>query len=289
MVQEGFQKAKELVEVVVEEWQQQPTRERKVYKRGIAGKPMLAIAAVVKEKCAVWQCVGQSNKSVLQKDRMANMQASKGLRRKAGVLVECALDRLETRLDTVLSASRQTALNLSPLVANLGVEAEEDVIFLLSPRSTVDGGVEVQVPTFSALFCSAARDVFCNLGPRLLLALRLEEHKQLVVFLLRPHTLDETGLEHLLPPLEALHMVASFNALCDGLPVRALVLVYSLAELLVLLGSPSLACNFGATGTQSSERVAEGAWGRSVGQTRAKSSSGGCHCRGCLDKARRQG
>ena len=92
-------------------------------------------------------------------------------------------------------------------------------------------------PALAALLRRAALDVRRHFRP--VGALRLEESQQ-IVLLFGPVPLLQPGLQHFLPSLQALHVVATRNPLRDVLPLPLAQLAHRAAKQLVLLGRPLL-------------------------------------------------
>ena len=76
-----------------------------------------------------------------------------------------------------------------------------------------------------------------DIGP-LLSPIALDKRQYELVLLLRPGPLHELRVEYFLPPMQALHVGAPIKALCDLLPILAIVSLNGPSELLVLLRRP---------------------------------------------------
>ena len=67
----------------------------------------------------------------------------------------------------VVRSAFQHHRNFSPFVALLSVRQEKDPLFFAGPDALFDSGVEVIVPSLTALLSDTARQVFCDLSPLL--------------------------------------------------------------------------------------------------------------------------
>ena len=70
-------------------------------------------------------------------------------------------------LDGVVGPAFQHFGDLSPLVGHLPVHHEQDPLFLFGPVHFLDFGIEVVVPSLSALLADALRQVLGDHGPLL--------------------------------------------------------------------------------------------------------------------------
>lgn len=85
------------------------------------------------------------------------------------------------------------------------------------------------VPSLAALLSDPPIEVACNGGPVLGTGF-FDEAGEQVVFLLGPSSLDELGVEYLLPSVKALRVGATGDALSDLLPVSNLVVLDSVLQ-----------------------------------------------------------
>ena len=92
-------------------------------------------------------------------------------------------------------------------------------------------------PPLATLLRRAALDVRRHFRP--VGALRLVESEQ-IVLLLGPVPLLQPGLQHFLPSLQALHVIAPRNPLRDVFPLPLAQLAHRAAQQLVLFGGPFL-------------------------------------------------
>ena len=94
---------------------------------------------------------------------------------------------------------------------------KNDFILLFSPATILNIRVQVVVPSFPALLANASIELGCDEGP-VLGPVLLNQHDYLLIFLLRPRSLNQVGVEDLLPPMEALDVRAIFKVLGNLLP-----------------------------------------------------------------------
>ena len=93
------------------------------------------------------------------------------------------------------------------------------------------------MPPFSALFTDAAREELGDTRPVFGLLLRDQlQHQQ--VLRRRPGPLHQVGVQHLLPPVETLHIGAPRQRLSHLFPVLAALLLDSLCEVHVFFLGP---------------------------------------------------
>ena len=120
---------------------------------------------------------------------------------------------------------------------------EKYQLLLKTPGVFLYLGVQVIVPALPALLTDPAWKVLCNRRP-LLRPLFLDKSQYKCILLNAPRTLYQVWVEHLLPPVEALHVSPTLEALSDLLPVPTSVLLHSYGQLLVLcLGPVALVCS----------------------------------------------
>ena len=112
-------------------------------------------------------------------------------------------------LDGIVGTSRKELGNLGPLVAETLVMGDDETVLLLTPGHLADGRVEMVVPTLAALLSDAAGEFGSDLTPTLG-SMSLDEAHNLFIFLLRPRTLEGTGL---LSSADAGNLVVSPHAL----------------------------------------------------------------------------
>ena len=67
----------------------------------------------------------------------------------------------------VVRSALQHHSNFSPFIALLSVRQEKDPLFFAGPDTLFYSGVEVIVPSLTALLADTARQVFCDLCPLL--------------------------------------------------------------------------------------------------------------------------
>jgi hypothetical protein len=118
--------------------------------------------------------------------------------------LEFSLDGgVEVILDVIVCSSRKVLGDLSPLVAELLVSSDDDLIFLLSPLASLDVGIEMVVPSLSALLADSAGELARDDAP-VLGSVFLNQNDDLGVFFLSPRSFDQFGVQNLLPSMETL-------------------------------------------------------------------------------------
>lgn len=85
------------------------------------------------------------------------------------------------------------------------------------------------VPALTALLADAAVEGRSDLGP-FLGALLLDEHQDHAVFVFGPGAFHQTGVQHLLPPVQALHVSAARQILSNLLPVLLVIASDSICQ-----------------------------------------------------------
>mmetsp|Transcript_30730 Transcript_30730/g.98142 ORF Transcript_30730/g.98142 Transcript_30730/m.98142 type:complete len:265 (-) Transcript_30730:105-899(-) len=145
--------------------------------------------------------------------------------------------RVPVVLDSVVSSPRKVLGNLSPTIAVLLVGGNKLPVLLLGPGVPPDVGVEVVVPSLTALLADTAGQLLRDERP-LLGAVLLDELDDLLILLLGPRALDKVGVEHLLPAVQALDVRAVREVLGDFLPVLAVEVLHGRAQDIVLLRCP---------------------------------------------------
>lgn len=138
-------------------------------------------------------------------------------------------------LDGVICTTFEVLGDLGPAVAVVLVLNEENPLFLLAPGGLLDLGIQVVVPPLAALLANAPGQVFRDERP-LLRPVLLDQPDHHAVLFFRPRALHQLWIQHLLPPVQALHIGAAWQHFCDLLPVAALVDLHSPLELGVLSG-----------------------------------------------------
>ena len=93
------------------------------------------------------------------------------------------------------------------------------------------------MPPFSALLADAPGEELSDAGPVFGLLLRHQLQYE-EVFSRGPGPLDQVGVEHLLPPVETLHIGAPRQRLSHFLPVLATLLLDSFCEVDIFILSP---------------------------------------------------
>lgn len=147
--------------------------------------------------------------------------------------------RVPPVLNGIVRSSGKTLGNFCPLVAQFVMSLDNGGIFLVRPFGLVDMRIQMIVPTFPTLLAETSRELACNERP-LLLSVNLDQSCDRSVFFWCPGTLDETGLEHLLPPMETLDVAATRKVRGNLFPILARVFRNGMAKLLVLFFGPFL-------------------------------------------------
>ena len=123
--------------------------------------------------------------------------------------------------------------DLGPLVAKIDVAVQNGPVLLDAPGLLADVGVEMVVPPLPALLPDPSREVGSDQRP-LLGPVLLHQLHDLGILVLGPGSLDQGGLEDLLPAVQALHLGTAWDLERDELPVLGPVLVHCPSEGLVL-------------------------------------------------------
>ena len=146
--------------------------------------------------------------------------------------------RVPVVLDGVVSATLEEIGDVSPLVRLISVQQVKDPLLLSRPGGVpLDHWVEMVVPSFTALLADSSREMVGDLSP-LLRTVEVDQVQQQSILDVSPWTFDESGVENLLPPMEALDISSSSESLGDLLPVLASIDFDCLCKLLVLALSP---------------------------------------------------
>jgi len=113
--------------------------------------------------------------------------------------------RVPVILDGIVCSARKQFCDFRPLVPELAMSMENNVILLLSPWSLVNLRVKVVVPPFPALLSNTALEGFGDKRP-LFGPVLVHEFHDLLVFLFCPLTFYEGGGEDFAPSRRALHL-----------------------------------------------------------------------------------
>lgn len=141
-------------------------------------------------------------------------------------------------LDCIVCTSFEDVSDVSPLVSLVSVKQVQDPFLLLGPVDVpLDHGVKMVMPSFPALLANTSWQMACYDSP-FLWAINVDEMEQQTIFNISPRSLDQSRVEDLLPPMKALHISPSRQALCYSLPVLALVLFHCFGKHVVFLFSP---------------------------------------------------
>lgn len=105
--------------------------------------------------------------------------------------------------DCVVCSTIQNFGDLGPLVTDLTMADEKDPLLVLGPGVLFNFGVQVVVPSLTALLADSSLEVGSDLGP-FLGALLLDKQKNFAIFFLCPGAFHKARVEHFLPPMEAL-------------------------------------------------------------------------------------
>ena len=110
-------------------------------------------------------------------------------------------------------------------------------IFLRCPFVLFDVGVQMVVPSFSALLSDSARKSLCNLTP-VLCSILCNIFREFLIFIKRPRSFNHRWIKNLLPTMQTLHVGAVLKKTGDSLPVFRAKLTYKIRELLVFFSIP---------------------------------------------------
>jgi len=97
--------------------------------------------------------------------------------------------------------------NFRPPVPVFGVRDDQLTILLNAPFFSLNLRIEMVVPALSALLTDSPRKLLRDFTPTLWPE-DADEFDNLRILLRRPRSLDELGVEHFLPPVQALHIRA---------------------------------------------------------------------------------
>lgn len=88
------------------------------------------------------------------------------------------------------------------------VEKQQPLLFL-APRTLLDEGVQMVVPSFSALLANSAGEVLSDTRP-FARAGFLDEADYKLILQLSPGSFDKLGIQHLLPSVKTLNICPVF-------------------------------------------------------------------------------
>mmetsp|Transcript_33230 Transcript_33230/g.98762 ORF Transcript_33230/g.98762 Transcript_33230/m.98762 type:complete len:262 (+) Transcript_33230:1740-2525(+) len=150
-------------------------------------------------------------------------------------------DPLERRIPSILNGVVGPAVqqlgDLGPPGPQSSGRFDDHLVLLLHPLSAVDVRIEVIVPALPALLPQSSLELLGDERP-LLLPVLMDQLCHLRVLLGSPRTLDQSGLEDLLPSMEALDVGAIGEDFGDLLPVLGRVGVHGDPEGLILPDGP---------------------------------------------------
>lgn len=118
----------------------------------------------------------------------------------------------------VISSAFKNFRNFRPFVATASVHEVEDPFLFLAPANLFNFGIQMIVPSFSALFANSAWKMLSNQSP-FLGSILFDQVKNHLVFLLSPRALNQTRVKHFLPPVKALDISPSWQVFRNLLPV----------------------------------------------------------------------
>ena len=141
--------------------------------------------------------------------------------------------RVPVVLDGVVSATLEHLGYLSPLVAVVSVHQIEDPLFLTAPADLLDLRVQMVVPALTALLSDPPWEMLCDQSP-LLGTVLVDQMKDHTILFLSPRALDEAWVQNFLPPMEALHICATWKLFGDSFPILSSMFADSFCEMLIL-------------------------------------------------------
>lgn len=121
-------------------------------------------------------------------------------------------------LNVVISAAVQELRNFGPTVPVLLVKLEDFEILFLCPTILLNVGVQVVVPTFTALLTDATLQIMGYLAP-VLSAVQTDLIDEKAILLLGPGALDHLRVEDFLPSVQTLDVCAILESLSNAFPV----------------------------------------------------------------------
>jgi hypothetical protein len=136
-------------------------------------------------------------------------------------------------LDGVVGATFKHLGYLSPLIAVVAVHQIEDPFFLSAPADLLDLRVQVVVPALTALLSDPSWEVLSDQSP-LLGTVLVDKVKDHAILFLSPGSLDEAWVQNFLPPMEALHICATWKLFGDSFPILSSMFADSFCEMLIL-------------------------------------------------------
>ena len=140
-------------------------------------------------------------------------------------------------LNCIVSSAFQEHRDLRPLVSLLSVADEQNPLFFFAPDTFFDLGVQMVVPSLSALLPNPAWQAISNLSPFLRAFLLHKDQHQLVLFF-APRPFDQTRVEDFLPPMQTLNISPAFEGLSNFLPVPSPINFDCLCQLVIFLLRP---------------------------------------------------
>ena len=140
-------------------------------------------------------------------------------------------------LDGVVGSPLQDLGDFGPFVAQSAVVQKEDPFFLHTPLDLLDFGVQMVVPSLSALLANPSRQVLGDLRP-LLRPVRFNQVQNEPVLIFSPRAFDQARIEDLLPSVQALHIGSSRQRFSDLLPIFSRVLLNGICKHLILILGP---------------------------------------------------
>ena len=142
----------------------------------------------------------------------------------------------------IVSSSLQDLGDLCPLIAQSSVMKKQNPFFLCTPTDLLDLGIQMVMPSLSALLSYPPWQMLCNLSP-LLRTSSFYQMQDKSIFLFSPRAFHQTRVEHLLPSMKTLNVCSSRQRFSYFLPVFAAVFVYGICKHLVFLLCPVTLCS----------------------------------------------
>lgn len=139
--------------------------------------------------------------------------------------------------DVIVCTSRQEFCNFRPFISESLVQLNYWFILFGCPLVFLYVGVQVVVPSFSALLSNSTRKCLSNLTP-VLRSILGNIFREFLIFFNWPWSFNHRWIENLLPAMQTLHICAILKKAGDSLPVFRAKLHNEVRELLVFFSVP---------------------------------------------------